>query len=185
MQRRVVFTLPALSLSGSILAYSRWETSSPKPALDVPEIRIPSGTALHVRLGRELDAVRNRAGDGFYAVLETAVFVDGQVAIPWGAGFHGQIASARPGGVLKGPASLVIRLDSFELRGRTYAVVTTPHDVAGESQSGRGGGLIGAVRGVGTLVGAAVGGKPPAHIPAGTVLTFALKDSVWVGRNAF
>src|ERR1017187_1245032 len=128
LQRRVVFALPALPLSGSILAYGPWERSSPKPALDVPELRIPSGTALHVRLGRELDAVRNRAGDGFFAVLETAVIVDGEVAIPWGAGFHGQIASARPGGILKGQASLVIRLDSFELRGRTYAVVTMPHE---------------------------------------------------------
>jgi hypothetical protein len=180
MQRRVVFALPALPLSGSVLGYGPWEASSPRPSLDAPEIRIPSGTVVHVRLGRELDAVRNRAGDGFYAVLETAVVVGGRVAVPWGAGFHGYVVSARPGGVLKGHASLVVCLDSFELRGRSYAVATTPHDAAGESQSGRGGGLIGAVRGVGALV----GGKPPAHIPAGTVLTFALKDSVWVGRRA-
>jgi hypothetical protein len=138
----VLFALPARPLSGSIVAYG-------------PDTRtVLAGTVLNVRLDRALDTARNHVGDGFYGVLETPVVVAGRVAIPKGAGFRGRIATVRPGGFLKGKASLAVILDSFELRNKTYAVATSPHAVAGAK------------------------GWRPVHLPGGYILRFSLSDSV-------
>jgi hypothetical protein len=64
MSRRVVFALPALPLSGSIVAYGPPGEASLKLSSAVPADRALGGTVLRVRLDRELDTARNQAGAG-------------------------------------------------------------------------------------------------------------------------
>jgi hypothetical protein len=221
MNRRIMFSLSALLLVSGLAAYVHHnyttrqsvvpavsaavppEATSPKPSPLGPEIGIPSGTILRVRLDQELDTERNRTGDRFSAILDAPVVVSGQVVIPRGTRFRGHVTSAQSGGRLKGRASLAVRLDSFELGGKTYAVDTSPRARASGSHKRRNGELIGGGSGVGALVGgiagggeglligagagaaagtigAVVTGKKQVHIPAETILSFTLRDPVRV-----
>ena len=92
---------------------------------DVPEISIPAGTAINVRLMDTIDTKRNRSGDRFEASLTNAIAVNGQTAIPRGTRFTGHLVESQSSGRLKGHAELSLSLDSFEMNGRRYEINTT------------------------------------------------------------
>ena len=60
----------------------------PKPA---PSVTLAAGTLLPVRIGQELSAARNQAGDSFSATLARPLVVDGWVIAESGARVEGHI----------------------------------------------------------------------------------------------
>ena len=89
------------------------QVAEPAPAPQPPEIMIPGGTQIRVRLNGTLDTRRNRSGDRFTATLVTPIEENGQVVVPIGTTFAGHVTIASPSGRLKGRAVLGITLDSF------------------------------------------------------------------------
>ncbi len=170
---------------------------------------LPAGTVLEVRLDHQVDTARNRAGDTVTATLVKPVMLGDKVVIPQGTRFRGHVTqgtrfrghvtAANPSGRLKGRGYVAVTLDSFEVGGVTYRVVSSSagrstggHKKRNLAMIGGGGGagaLIGAIAGggsgaaIGAAAGAAAGtagaaltGKKHASIPAETTLRFTLRE---------
>lgn len=166
-----------------------------------PEMFIPRGTHVRVRIDQEVDTRHNHAGDRFSATLYEPVVVDGATVLPTGTRFHGHLVAAKSSGRLRGRAVLGLTLDSFWYDGRDYVIQTSgayresgSHKKRNFALIGGGGGLgaaigaiagggegaaIGAASGVGAgLAGAAVTGKKQVAVAAEAPLTFTLRAPV-------
>ncbi len=172
----------------------------------VETYNIPFGTLLRVRIDRTVDTKHDHAGEGFTATLNTPVTVDGRVAIPRGTLFTGHLTYAAHSGRFKGRAVIGLTLDSFTMDNEAYRI-DTGSDVRSSKRhrkrnflfigGGAGGGAaIGAAAGggAGALIGAGAGavagattafftGRKNISVPAETLLTFRLRQSVDVTQQ--
>lgn len=162
---------------------------------------VPEGTDLTVVLNQAISTAENRSGDMFRASIAAPVVIDNKTVIPRDANVTGHIVDAEPSGRLKGVAHLDLTLDSVEVNGKSYEIVTGDKERTGKNHNKRNGELIGggaglgaliggvATGGVGALVGGAVGagagtagaaytGKKDIRVPAETALTFRLARPV-------
>lgn len=174
-------------------------SSNPAPPAPAPApVVIPAGTMLTVTLDQTISTKDNASGDRFDASLTAPVTVDGQQVIPEGAKAVGTVVTATPAGRLKGGSKLALSLDSLEINGARYSIVTSEFEEAGKGRGkrtvvGGGGGAalgaiiggiagggkgaaIGAVAGGGAgTAGAAYTGKRDIVLPAETRLHFRLR----------
>jgi hypothetical protein len=134
---------------------------------DRPELTIPEGTPVEVRLTDSLGSARSVEGQSFAATLDAPIVVGDAVVVPRGANVRGRVLYARRSGRLRGPAELTITLTSLDLRGREYAIVTAHKGWRGRSYKKRNFAWIGGGAGAGSLVGVAAGGGIGAAIGAG------------------
>jgi hypothetical protein len=171
----------------------------------VPEVSLPAGTTVRVRLIGAIDTRRNRVGDKFTASLDEPLVVGDRVIVPKGTSFSGHVIQSNSSGRFKGRAVLGLMLDSFDLDGQIHEIQSgsTTRTSAGHKKhnwlwigGGSGGGAaIGAIAGggAGALIGAGAGaaggtigsvitGKREVSLPAETPLTFTLQESVEVGK---
>ena len=177
-------------------------TVNPEPAPPPPEV-LAAGTRLHVRLDEAIDTRRNRPGDVFTATLDEPLVSGDHVVVPSGVIFRGHVTQAKASGRLSGRAVLALRLESFDLNGRTYQIDSArstlsrghkKHNLLWIGGSSAGGATIGAAAagGPAALIGAGAGaaagtigaaftGKRQIDLPAETQLTFRLAGNVQVG----
>jgi hypothetical protein len=130
-------------------------------------VTIPGGTALRVRLAHALSTARHRAGDRFTATLDAPISLEGATIVPKGTTFKGHVTSAGSSGRLRGRALLGLKLDSFELEGKTHRLATSEVSRTSDSHRRRNIGLIGGSSGAGAAIGAIAGGGKGALIGAG------------------
>jgi len=165
------------------------------------QISIPSGTAIRVRLNQTINTRRNRSGDRFTASLAEPVMEQGRVVVPKGTVFTGHVTTSAPSGRMKGRAVISLTLDSLQINGASYPVVTNGTGrvsarhkkrnlvligggsglgaLIGGLAGGGKGALIGAGAGAGAgTAGAAATGKKDVTLPAETLLTFRLEENV-------
>ena len=179
------------------------EKPAPPPP---PPIVLPAGTSLVVRMGNSIDTKTANAGDTFTGTLARPVSVDGEVAIPSGAGVSGKVVDAKSPGKFKGEGVLSVALTSIDVNGSPTDIETSTY---AESVKGKGkrtavitgggagagaliGGLAGGGKGavIGGLLGAGAGGAGSAftgnkdlRIPAEAVVTFKLSNSIEVKHS--
>jgi len=179
---------------------------APPPPPPPPPLVVPSGTSLLVRLGSTLDTKTAQTGQPFNGTLAKSVVVHGEVAIPAGAGVSGSVVDSKSPGRFKGEGILSITLNSIDVGGvpREVATSTFSQGVKGKGKrtavavgGGTGAGaLIGGIAGggkgalIGGLVGAGAGtagaaftGNKDLQIPAETVVTFRLANSITVPHS--
>ncbi|MFN7934570.1 MAG: hypothetical protein U0R19_14660 [Bryobacteraceae bacterium] len=176
--------------------------ASPAPVRRAPApIVLDAGTNIRVRSTTALSTKNNAAGDAFHGSLDAPLTVDGKVVAEKGARVQGVVANSDPGGRVKGVASISVRLTSIEtdkgpVAVRTSTVThqarTTKKNDAIKVGIGSGiGAAIGAIAGggKGAAIGAGAGAGAgtgvvlatrgePAVVPAESVLSFRLTDSV-------
>jgi hypothetical protein len=171
------------------------------PAAHHPEVTLPEGTSIRVRLAETLDTRRNLAGDRFTATLDEPLIKGDRVVVPKGTVFTGHVVAAKSSGRLHGHAELALTLDSFTLDGRRYQIQSSDsarfskghkkHNLGWIGGGTGGGALLGGIAGGGSglligagagaaagTVGSAVTGKRKVTLPAETELQFALKSPV-------
>jgi hypothetical protein len=179
----------------------------PPPPPPPPPIVIPAGTSIVVRMGNTLDTKTANAGDTFTGSLAHSVAVDGEVAIRSGSGVAGTVVESKSPGKFKGEGDLVVTLTSVNVGGVPTTIQTSNYAVnvkgkgkrtAAVTGGGAGGGaLIGGLAGggkgalIGGLLGAGGGaavsaftGNKDLQIPAESVVTFKLGNSITVKRPA-
>ncbi len=179
----------------------------PPPPPPPPPLVVPAGTNLVVRIGNTIDTKTASPGDSFTGVLAHSVAVDGVVAIPSGAGVAGTVVDAKSPGRFKGEGTLSVALTSINVHGvpTTIQSSTYTQTVKGKGKrtavmagggTGAGaliGGLAGGGKGalIGGLIGAGAGtagaaftGNKDLQIPAESVVTFKLGNSITVKRSA-
>jgi len=155
-----------------------------KPAPEkVPEITLPEGTVLHVRLAQTLDTTRNRTGDRFTATLDSPINIGGAVAVPKGASLSGRVEASAPSGRLNGRAVMNLTLDSLDLNGKKYPLKTSHTGRASTAHKKRNAGFIGGGAGVGALIGGLVGGPKGALIGAGAGAGAGTTAAAFTGKK--
>jgi hypothetical protein len=177
----------------------------PAPPPPPPPIVVPAGTSIVVRMGNSITSKTANVGDTFTGTLAHSVAVNGAVAIPSGAGVSGTVTEAKSPGKFKGEGILTITLNSINVRGVPTTIATSGYTqtVKGKGKrtavmagggTGAGaliGGLAGGGKGalIGGLVGAGAGtagaaftGNKEVEIPAESVVTFKLAESITVKR---
>ncbi len=168
---------------------------------------LAAGTEVPVRSGDTIDSATAAEGQ-LYPVTTTADIKDasGNVVIPNGSAGSVVIKSASKGGRFKGQSDLVLTLQSVNIGGNPYAVVTTDFTRVGKQGVGSnkrtatfagGGAAVGAIVGAiagggkGAAIGAGVGAGGglltqaatkggSIKVPAGAVLTFRLEQPLQV-----
>ena len=153
------------------------------PAAQGPEFVIPGGTQVRVRLNRELDTRRNRAGDRFTATLVVPIEDGGRVVLPHGTQFSGHVTAAKPSGRMRGRAVLGVTLDSFTVNGATYSIATTSSGRTGKRHRKRNLVLIGGGAGTGAAIGGIAGGGEGALIGAGAGAVAGTIGAVFSGKK--
>lgn len=134
------------------------QPAAAEPAVIQAAVTIPNGTRIRVRLGKGLDTKCSRPGERFVAYLDDPVTSGDRVVVPKGTIFEGHIIEARHSGRLKGRAVLGITLDSFSLRGATYAIATGADFRLSKSHKRRNVAIIGGGSGAGAGIGGLAGG---------------------------
>jgi len=190
---------PGSAPAPSVPSYAQPVASAPPPP--PASITLPAGTELRVRLDQDLGSKISQEGDNFPATVADDVMVNGQVVIPKGARADGTVIDAKPLGKFKGGAFLSVRLERVHTNWGSYPVATSSIERAEKGKGKRtavfaGGGagfgaLVGALAGggkgaaIGALAGAGAGtaggaftGNKQIFLPAETLLTFRLENSV-------
>ena len=153
------------------------------PARAPQSYSIPSGTTVPVRLMETLDTKVHRPGDKFTATLDEPLVLGDRVIVPKGTRFNGHVTQAERSGRFKGRALLALRLDSFEMKGRTYAVSTSSPARVSKGHKKRNWLWIGGGSGSGAAIGAAAGGGPGALIGAGAGAAAGTTTALITGRQ--
>ncbi len=192
----------AVSPFGSEVRPLSAASTAPKPRA-AGAIVVPRGTSLRVRLGQSIDTNRDRPGERFTAHLAEPLMSGGHVVAPKGSAVSGHITTSQASGRLRGRAYLGLTLDSIHINGRSYPISTGSVTRASASHKKRNLALIGGGGGVGAAIGAIAGGgkgaligagagaaagtagaaatgKRNVHLPAESLLTFALRGPLAV-----
>jgi hypothetical protein len=189
----------SLMIVGAIAVYLHAHSPlAPQPTA----VTMQQGTAVEVRLDRAVSSKTSASGERFTGKLAKPILINGRVTVPEGTEFLGKVIQAAPAGHLAGGASLRIALTSFSMGDREYAVQSTSIFRVSEGKGKRtaeltgGGAVLGAAIGAlahggkGALIGAAVGAGAGAVgsaatgkardivLPAESLLTFKLTQSV-------
>jgi hypothetical protein len=177
-------------------------TPTPPPPPPPEPIEIAAGTPIAVRMNTTLSTKTSTAGETFTAELARPLVVDGKTIAPRGAVVTGVIASADDGGRVKGRAHIALRLTQIRLPdGSPVQVATNAPSFEAKGTKKRDAVGIGVASGIGAAIGAIAGGGKGAAIgagagagagtagvmatkgaaaviPAETVVTFKLRDTV-------
>lgn len=135
-------------------------------AQPAPELVIPEGTVLSVRLGQSISTKSSNAGDQFTATLAEPLLIGDKTAAQSGTPATGTVVEAVPLGRFKGGAKLRLSLDALDINGKRYPVQTTAVAREMKGKGKRTGGFIGGGAAFGALVGGLAGGGKGAAIGA-------------------
>jgi hypothetical protein len=80
----------------------------------LPELLLPAGTLVKVRLSDLLSSARNNAGDGFTAILDQPLVAQGWVAARRGQTVVGQVAATQKAERIQGVSQLALELTDLQ-----------------------------------------------------------------------
>ncbi len=136
----------------------------PTKAMLPTELTIPAGTPISVRLQNSISSATASPGDGFEAVLDEPLVINGQTIAPREAPVRGRVVAARHSGRMHNSGYLRIALSSMEIDGKSVPIQSSSIFVMGGAHKKRNLALIGGGAGGGALIGALAGGGEGALI---------------------
>lgn len=132
-----------------------------------PQLTIPAGTFITVKVDQQLSSDRNRTGDVFTATLAQPIIVNGYVVARRGQTVGGRIAETQKAGRIKGTSKLGFELTEISLAdGQQLPIISQLMQYDGGPSRGRDATAIGATTGAGAAIGAAASGGSGAAIGA-------------------
>jgi hypothetical protein len=132
-----------------------------------PELTLPAGTLVLVRLTGTLSSDHNLPGDGFTAVLDQVLVAQGWVVANRGQTVVGRVVTAQKAGRTQGVSQLAVELSELVLAdGRQVPVRTQLAQSSAGTSNGRDVVGVGTTAGVGAMIGGAAGGGEGAAIGA-------------------
>ena len=107
------------------------------PTASLIGAEIPAGTPITVRLQAAMSSAASHSGDGFDAVLDKPILLQGQTIAPAGSAVRGKVLAAKASGHRQDPGFLRITLTEISLNGRFLALQTSSIFVKGISREKR------------------------------------------------
>lgn len=136
-----------------------------------PQITIPAGTFVTVRVDQLLSSDKNKPGDAFAASLNQPLVANGLIVSRRGQMLAGKVVDAQKAGRVKGVSHLQITLTSLTLAdGQQVPVHTELTSITGPTSNGRDAAAVGATTVTGAAIGGAAAWGPGAAIGAGAGL---------------
>jgi hypothetical protein len=124
-----------------------------------PQLVIPAGTWINIRVNQPVSTDHNLAGDAFSGTLVQPVVVDGFVVARRGQMISGRVAEADRGGRVKGTSRLGLEITEISLAdGRQVAIASQMIVRSAGTSTGRDAAAIGTSAGVGAAIGAIADG---------------------------
>lgn len=143
------------------------ENRPPEPVPAPPELTIPSGSWLTVRVSQPLSSDHNQPGDAFMGTLAQPLVVNGIVVARRGQTVSGRVSVAEKAGRVKGTARLGVEITELGVvDGQQLPVHTQLVTRNGDTSVGRDVGAIGVTTGTGAAIGAAAAGGVGAGLGA-------------------
>jgi hypothetical protein len=130
------------------------------------EVNVPAGSAIVVSLDQSVSSKDARTGQKLDGTVAQDILVDGKIAVPKGARASLSVADVQESGRLSTPAKLWLKIDSIEVKGRSYSAATRWSGQTGENHNKRNVVAVGGGTGVGALIGGLAGGGKGALIGA-------------------
>jgi hypothetical protein len=138
----------------------------PAPPLP-PQLTLPAGTWVTVRVNQPLSTDHNKAGDAFTVTLAKPLIAQGFVIARRGETIGGRVAESSKGGYVKGVSKLGLELtDLTAVDGQQISLKTELIQHSAGSSVGRDAAAIGTTTGVGAAIGAGVNGGVGAGVGA-------------------
>jgi hypothetical protein len=125
---------------------------------------IPSGIEIPVRLQDALDSGVNQTGEGFRAILDKDIKVDGVVVAARGSVLEGKLSHVERSGRIQGRATMSMQLTSLTIANEPYALQTQVITTEAESTKKKDATKVGVGAGLGAIIGAIAGGGKGAAI---------------------
>lgn len=138
------------------------DRSSPPP----PQVSIPPGTNLTVRLIDTIDSETAAPGQMFQATLESPLSFEGEIVVPRGCTVEGHVVEAKSAGRFAGQSALTVELDRIVVGNKTYSLETDQFHRAGSSRGKDTATKVGAGAALGAVLGGIAGGGKGAAIGA-------------------
>ena len=114
---------------------------------------------MQLRTSEALDTKHAKNGTMFELTVIRDVFAGGRLAIPRGATVHGVVTESKKSGDLGGAPVLALQLQSIDLGGQSYTLVSDTFKVRGPNKAGySANNIIGGAGGTGVYGGS--GGSP-------------------------
>jgi len=129
--------------------------------------RVPTGSALLVRMIDSIDSEIDKVGQTFTATLADPLVIEGLEVAARGSDLRGRITESESAGRVYGSAELRLELTQIVVNGIPYAVTTAEYQEVGQGRGGETASHMGKAAGVGALIGLIAGGGKGAAIGAG------------------
>jgi hypothetical protein len=124
-----------------------------------PQLNLPAGTWITIRMNQEVSSDHNLPGDSFTATLLQPIVANGFVVARRGQTLGGRVAEAEKAGRVKGTSRLGVELTELSLvDGQQLPIRTQLIQYSGGTSAGRDATAIGTTTGVGAAIGAAADG---------------------------
>lgn len=124
-----------------------------------PDLVLPAGTWITVRVDTPLSSNHSAPGEGFTATLSQPLVVNGLVVARRGQTVGGQVSDVRKAGKVQGTSMLAVELTELSfVDGQQLPVRTQMVAYGGGTSHGNDAIAIGATTGAGAAIGGAVGG---------------------------
>jgi len=147
------------------------------------QVTVPAGTEIVVTLDQAVSSKDAQVGQQVPASVASDVVVQGKVVIPRHSHATLSVASVQPSGRLKTPAKLYLRMDSVEVRGKTYTISSYLAGRTGPSHKKRNIEAIGGGTAAGAVIGAIAGGGKGAAIGAGAGAAAGTAGAALTGKK--
>ena len=131
----------------------------PKPAPQVIEVTVPSGTILDVAFLDALSSKTSKVGDTFRAEVKREIIQDAMVAIPVGSIVKGTVTEAVSLKKIGGQAKLALDFSTLELPDGHAVPIKASFAEQGKSETGKDAATIGGATAGGALLGRVLGKK--------------------------
>ena len=143
----------------------------PAPVPVPPQITLPAGTFVTIRVDQYLSSDKNKAGDAFSATLARPLVANGLIIAPAGATVGGHVVEAKKAGRVSGVSHLQVALNTLTLAdGQQVPVESALTSINGNTSNGRDAGAIVATTATGAAIGAAADWGTGAAIGGGAGL---------------
>src|SRR5438128_2509487 len=104
------------------------------PTASLIPAELPPGTQITIRLQAAISSIASHSGDGFDAVLDKPILLQGQTIAPAGSAVRGKVLAAKASSRRQDPGFLRITLTEISLNGRFLALQTSSIFVKGISR---------------------------------------------------